>query len=499
MTRKLGSIVYLLVILAAVAAVVQAQWFSWESRSDQTFEEVIALGSEMGQRGYAPVRIESNIENGELRYSTIWIKEKDLGREKWQFSAQMNATAFQFQVEDMKAKGFAPIDAAVSPLAGQPSFSIIWGTGALKNWQLWHGLTAQEVTARTNEYARAGLELIDVNGYATDTGMRFAAIWGDAGFGQQINAIALTENEFRREIERLPQGFVPFNMNVSSDFRENRYSAIFVKDDSYLWDIKFGMQAPELKERFNKKVDEGFAPRSLSAYNVRLERRYAAIFAKPKPVEVKANPVFTQPTVSFPSSAGRVLDIAPVNQQTKVWCWLAIGEMVFQHFGVRNNNPGGNFQCGIIGTIMSETECYGNCFNTRCIRPSGSNYATVRMLKDYAWMSSKRVFGADEGFELPFAAIKANIDAGKPIIAGVSPTRRQYYDGAEHVALIVGYKTGPGGVKLVVNDPFPYPPMGNPYTRNGATALSAYQYEMPMRDFTQGLYWHWSIHNISIA
>src|SRR5215203_5497960 len=159
MTRKLGSIVYLLVILAAVTAVVHAQWFSWESRSDQTFEEVIALGSEMGQRGYAPVRIESNIENGELRYSTIWIKEKDLGREKWQFSAQMNATAFQFQVEDMKAKGFAPIDAAVSPLAGQPSFSIIWGTGALKNWQPWHGLTAQEVIARTNEYARAGLEL----------------------------------------------------------------------------------------------------------------------------------------------------------------------------------------------------------------------------------------------------------------------------------------------------------------------------------------------------
>ena len=173
--------------------------------------------------------------------------------------------------------------------------------------------------------------------------------------------------------------------------------------------------------------------------------------------------------------------------------------MVFRHFGVRNNNPAGNFQCGIIGTIMSDTECYTNCFNARCIRPSGSNYATVKMLKDYAWLSSKRVLTASETYELPFAVIKANIDAQKPIIAGVSPTRKQYYEGAEHVALIVGYEAGPSGVNVIINDPYPYPPMGNFYTQNGATALSDYQYKMSLRDFTKNLFWHWSIHNISVS
>ena len=498
MNRTIKSIAILFSILAFAVTAAQAQWFSWESRTDQTFDGLIGNGTEMGRKGYTPIRIESNIEDGQLRYSTIWIKEKELAKERWQFSAQMGPKALQIQVEDMKAKGFAPIDAAVSPLAGEPSFSVIWGTGAMKNWQFWHGLTAQEVISRTREYDRSGLELVDVNGYATPEGMRYAGIWGDAGFGQQINAIALSESEFRREVERLPAGFVPFNMNVSSDHRENRFSAIFIKDDSFLWDIKFGMDGSELREQLNKKVDEGYAPRSLSAYNVTLQRKYAAIFAKPRPVEVKAGPMFTLPEMGLTSSARRVLDIAPVYQQTKVWCWLAVGEMVFSHFGVRNNNPAGNFQCGIIGTIMSDTECLTNCFNARCIRPSGSNYATVKMLKDYVWMSSKRVFRADEGYELPFAAIKANIDADKPIIAGVSPIRKQYYEGAEHVALIVGYEAGPRGVDLMINDPFPYPPMGNPYTRNGATSISDYQYRMPMLNFTRDLFWHWSISNISI-
>ena len=492
---KLGTLVAVVLFGSAVA---RSEWFSWESRAGLSYEQVVTLASEMATRGYAPTRIESNVENGELRFATIWIKEQELAKQRWQFGVRLNADALQRHVDDVKAKGFAPVDVAVATVAGQPVFSMISGTGALNNWQLRHGLTAREVITRTDEYARSGLDLIDINAYPTETGMRFAAIWGDAGFDGQVTEIAVTESQFQRQLERLPAGFVPFNVNVGSIGDETVYSGIFVKDDEHLYDVRYGLTEAQLQAYFDRQVDAGFAPHALAAYNIKLQPKYAAVFAKKRQTEVKANPVFTVPDIGLPTGTRRVLEIPPVYQQTKVWCWLAVGEMVFRHYGVRNNNTSGNFQCGIIGTIMSDTECYSNCFNARCIRGSGSNYATVKMLKDYAWMSSRRVLSASETYELPFAAIKANIDAGRPIIAGVSPTRRQYYEGAEHVALIVGYEAGPGGVHLIVNDPFPYPPMGNPYTRNGARAVSDYQYRIPMLNFTRDLFWHWSIHNISV-
>jgi hypothetical protein len=56
--------------------------------------------------------------------------------------------------------------------------------------------------------------------------------------------------------------------------------------------------------------------------------------------------------VGWPASTkASELLIDPVYQQTPVWCWAAVGEMVFTHYGVANINPAGNFQCGIIALL----------------------------------------------------------------------------------------------------------------------------------------------------
>jgi hypothetical protein len=476
---------------------VSAQWLSWETRTELNFDGILSAGSEMVRRGFAPVKIESTFEDGDVRYSGIWMKEADIIKDGRELVIRMNEQTFNEEVNSRKAKGHMPVDIAVTTVAGEPQFSAIFSKQPFDKWRSWHGLSAAVVSARTDEYKVLGMQLVDVNAYPTPTGMQFAAIWGDAGFDATINAIAVSESQFKREISKLPNGFVPLSINVGSIANETVYSGIFVKDETQSHKAAYDLNESELRTFFADQVNAGYVPFTLTTYNLKLKRKHAAVFWKPRPVEVKSAPVFAAPTVSFPTSSRRVLDIEPVLQQTKVWCWLAIGEMVFRHYGVPARNPA-SFQCGIIGTLMSDTECYSNCFNARCIRPSGSNYATVRMLKDYAWLSSRRVLNANESYELPFAAIKANIDSAKPIIAGVSPIRKQYHGGAEHVALIVGYEAGVSGVDLIVNDPFPYPPMGNPYIRAGARALNDYQYRIPLRDFTQGLFWHWSIHNITL-
>src|SRR5689334_6854940 len=45
------------------------------------------------------------------------------------------------------------------------------------------------------------------------------------------------------------------------------------------------------------------------------------------------------------------LVVAPVQQETEVWCWLAVGEMVFRYYGLPSVNGFGDYQCGIVGAL----------------------------------------------------------------------------------------------------------------------------------------------------
>src|ERR1700759_4403447 len=74
------------------------------------------------------------------------------------------------------------------------------------------------------------------------------------------------------------------------------------------------------------------------------------------------------------------LSIDPVMQNTPVWCWLAVGEMVFKYFDVPNVNPAGIYQCGIIGTIAGPySPCWSDC--TRCVVGAGQASNITNMLR----------------------------------------------------------------------------------------------------------------------
>jgi hypothetical protein len=190
-----------------------------------------------------------------------------------------------------------------------------------------------------------------------------------------------------------------------------------------------------------------------------------------------------------------VLSVMPVMQQTKVWCWLACGEMIFKHFGIpsRNNQ---SYQCGIIGIISGpQSPCYSNCFV--CEYPSGSNYGTLRMISNYSMLAANKNFNFSESQQVSFKHIKLNIDNNKPLLCGISYTRRQFYSDAEHVVLVVGYRIKNGSPYLVLNDPFPYPIGQNPYVKSGAKTLKKYQYEISYKSFRDDIFWHWTISNIA--
>lgn len=124
-----------------------------------------------------------------------------------------------------------------------------------------------------------------------------------------------------------------------------------------------------------------------------------------------------------PASATE-LSIPPVYQQTPLWCWAAVGEMVFRHYGVENINPFGNVQCGIIALL--HPACNQNCGN--CIVGAGSLDTMTNMITRYPTFASgvtrtsTRISATPTRRRLSFDDVQNEIDAGRPIIAGISPS-----------------------------------------------------------------------------
>jgi len=200
-----------------------------------------------------------------------------------------------------------------------------------------------------------------------------------------------------------------------------------------------------------------------------------------------------------PASWAKTLGISPVYQQTPVWCWAAVGEMVFRHYGVPTVNPAGNFQCGIVALL--HPVCNVNCMN--CPVPAGSLQTMDDMLTRYPDVAGQ-VRGRDVSISTSVADealslddVIAEIDAGRPIVAGISPSGYRTLGLSEHVALIIGYDDG----ALIVNDPFPFQLAfaGDPYLAAGGQRVARGRYVIDYEAFVERLQWGESIYAIECA
>jgi hypothetical protein len=97
-------------------------------------------------------------------------------------------------------------------------------------------------------------------------------------------------------------------------------------------------------------------------------------------------------------------------------------------------------------------------------------------------------------------AVMTEIDAGRPILAGISPGGYAFPDISQHAVVIVGYDNTGASPALIVNDPFPYDAyftqLPNPYLGAGGTERQPGQYYIPYSSFISNLVWANSIYQI---
>lgn len=129
-----------------------------------------------------------------------------------------------------------------------------------------------------------------------------------------------------------------------------------------------------------------------------------------------------------------------------------------------------------------------------------SNIATVMSNYPYSALRAtnsdvRAIAAANMGSYLIPEFIHEEIDLDNPVVAGISPSDApgssfRYPPGlSRHVALIIGIEgNGPEAI-LTVNDPYPFTPQDDPYTRAGARKIAPGQYEISARSFAINLNW----------
>ncbi len=203
------------------------------------------------------------------------------------------------------------------------------------------------------------------------------------------------------------------------------------------------------------------------------------------------------------------MNIPAVYQQTEVWCWLAVGEMIFKHFGLPTVNPGGDFQCGIVAAVGYSLNggcdaCNANCGN--CVRPAGEPQMVSYMLSSYPKVACRDLYESNTSLQSSFvsnylsdAFLINQLNQNKPVIAGINPGSHFVLPGTSmHVALITGYYIdGSNILVLKVNDPYPYWTKGvDPYFNAGAVANGDMSYTIYYQNFVNGLLWNTSWYDI---
>jgi len=200
------------------------------------------------------------------------------------------------------------------------------------------------------------------------------------------------------------------------------------------------------------------------------------------------------------------LHIPPVFQERPSWCWTAVGEMVFKYYYVPAAHRT-DYQCGI---VQSRKLCTGipNC--VECDFPAGDEATVVNMLEQYPLMATRGGKDGDIALtvqsktgSLSEAEVKKELNEGRPIIAGVSPSGFKVDGISQHMALIIGYNDSSGNLMLTVNDPFPFEAdrflwIANPYTPNmDMSGENEGQYEISFDRFRSRIRWSQTIYRIT--
>lgn len=148
----------------------------WSSRRNMTSDQYSGYFNEQKNKGYRVVDLEAYSMNGELKYSAIWVENRD--NTSWAQLRNMDRATYQKNVDAQAKLGRQVVDYEAYEHKGKMYYAAIWqkpatGTG----WAVRTDISELTFANYWREYADKGMRPIDFERYDTPSGTRYGGVW----------------------------------------------------------------------------------------------------------------------------------------------------------------------------------------------------------------------------------------------------------------------------------------------------------------------------------
>jgi Polyglycine hydrolase-like, structural repeat len=200
----------------------------WRAYSRQTQAAHQANLDKAKADEYEPVFIDSYLQNGQVRYATVYQKNKP-----GQYRLRSNRTQQQHQAIFNKAKadGHKPVSVSIVSVNGQRRYTALYRTNSIGSWSLKSSVREADYQGVVNTQKAAGRLPIYLNGYMHNGTPYYSVIFSSKYAGKTRARHKLSSAGYQTQIEKAwSDGFVTQSVTAfDGASSQHRYGAVWVK------------------------------------------------------------------------------------------------------------------------------------------------------------------------------------------------------------------------------------------------------------------------------
>ena len=254
------------------------QELAWESRRDMSDAAYEAKLDELKGKGFRPTDVEV-LGGSSRKYACIWRKNTD-GR-GWEVRTKLSDSDFSAKWEEMKNKGYRPIDQESHTLNGQQYYGAIWMDNKENlKWASFRKMTSEEFSQKFNEYKNDYIP-VDVDAYEIGGSIRYSVIWvenkDNLAWVEKRN---IPQDDFGTQFDDYSgQGYRLYSSEAYTRNGNQEYAAIWVKEKSpRKWYARRDMDDTWFHNWWLKYRDLGYRLEDIEVYKVGNSLRYAGVW-----------------------------------------------------------------------------------------------------------------------------------------------------------------------------------------------------------------------------
>ena len=252
---------------------------SWVSLRDYSSAAFAAKFDEL-KSTMMVIDLDVDVIGGDYRVGAVFRKNPD-GR-GWVSLRDLSGTAFAAKWDELKAKGFRPVDQESYVVGGKRLFAGVW----IENrehlgFASYRGVDSAAFSAKFDHYRDLGLMPVDVDVYPTGDGLRYAAVWVENSehLGWKLKR-GLTSTQFASNFDTYKaQGFRSLVVDSVRTSEGQRYAGIFVENrNKRAWYEYRDLTATGFRNRWNQLADLGYRLDGYEKYETASGARFSGVW-----------------------------------------------------------------------------------------------------------------------------------------------------------------------------------------------------------------------------